>query len=40
MYSAHPVPRPSGGFAAQIGSCRFVEPNILNFRGFDPRINR
>ena len=36
MYSAHPVPRPAGSFAAQIGSCRFVEPNILNFAGPTP----
>ena len=33
IHSAHPVPRPAGGFAVQIGSCRFVEPIIFHFAG-------
>ncbi len=30
MHSALPAPRPPGGFAVQIGSCRFVEPASSN----------
>ena len=36
IHSAHPVPRPAGGFAVQIGSCRFVEPVIFHFAGSNP----